>query len=635
MILLLQLTSCEDYLDKTIESDLKIEDVFKDFEHAQGFIEQCYMYVVSYSMNTEWNAAPFLLGDETLGYSSYMADRHWDEGTLTEWRNTTSYFYKSPVDITNENPQYRCGIWNGWEAIRIANLAIENIDLMTGATETEKKLILGQAYFFRAYFHNEIMKFWGRIPYIDRVLSAEGDDYKIPRPVTYEECALKADADYAKAAELLPYNWDDLQNDPNAEFLTFRGETFGNNLMRINKAIVYSFKGKNLLLAASPLMQGNTDTYAYDQELCELAAQDFAKVIEMDRQNINQLGLATKDNYKYVFYTKNGWSFYQRWPGTAKNMESSEGEFIFSAPAGIQWKYALLPETYMPYSKSNTRIVPNHHFIHNTFGTANGLACDEDPTFDPQQEFENRDPRFHEWLIIDGDKIIEKPTADLQYKYARLYTGGLLRGSLFDAKHTGYFIKKWGDITFNSNTKIPGGGDNQVEITAISLQMRLTDVYLMYAEALTATDKYGVDKAPEFMSNLSALGTINMLRDRFNVPHVEDSYGMIGIDIKANKNKFMDVVRRERAMELCFEGHRWTDIRRWVVAHLEDYKIKSAIDFDRDNPDSNGDRSTFKNINFKERVILKRVCDYPKHFWLPFEKSETLMFEGFEQNPGW
>ena len=228
--------------------------------------------------------------------------------------------------------------------------------------------------------------------------------------------------------------------------------------------------------------------------------------------------------------------------------------------------------------------------------------------------------------------LIEKAAANPVYKYARLYTDGKLR-QVVDIDHTGYFTKKWADITFNYGANTNGPSDGQTNITVHWLNMRLTDVYLMYAEALAATSSYGVSGAPNYpyLSNMSALDAINIIRDRAGIPHAEVSYP--GID--GNPEKFMDVIRRERGMELCFEGHRWTDLRRWMLAHLDEYKTKTALDYDRDDPSSMGDKSTFTNINFRERVVLERVCEYPKHFWLPFPTDQTMMYPGFEQNPGW
>ncbi len=665
-IALIFVSSCEDYLDRPQQSALPVEDIFKDFVHAQGFVEVMYRYVVNQANSGNQNdGSNFLMAEEVISSNSGMLPFRFDmgnmefavskQGSLTINNDQGGIGYFDRPDMVGANPAWshdqptqRAGVWDGWRAIRIANIVLENMHLMTGATETEKNLIKGQALFFRAYFHCEIMKYWGRIPYIDFVVTGNDGDYKLPRPATYKECALRADADFAAAAELLPNNWDDLKDNPNAKFFTFKPETFGNNHMRINKAIVYSFKGKNLLFAASPLMKNSTsttppDTYDYDEELCEMAAADFARVIQMDRDNVNNLGLATAANYHRLFYTDASAIGRIQWPGTAANMGTGEGEYIFSSTAAAL-NFTKAPATaYMPYTNKINPVRPTHRFIHNTFGTANGLACDEDPTHDSQnKEFENRDPRFYFNHIIDGDTIIRNSAASSKFKYAQLYTDGVSR-KVNDRLNfeTGYFIKKWADITYNNSTTsgLPAAenADKLTEFNSFRMNMRLTDVYLMYAEALAATSKYGVAGAPNFSYLAyapSALEVINMIRDRFGIQSVEAAYGSIGVNILGDRKKFMDVLRRERSIELAYEGHRWTDIRRWVLAHLPDYKTKSAIDFER-NVVAETARGTFQNLNFNERIIRVRICEYPKHYWLPFTTKQTELFEGFSQNPGW
>lgn len=641
----LLLMSCEDYLDKSPETTLDKTSVFQDFEHAQGFVEQCYGYVVNYAANIEWNVAGFLLGDETLpSKEQYKADWHWELGALNNYTWGNNYLYNNggQANITHEQSKYRAGIWQGWKAIRMANITIatlEDENFNGNTTNDERNLLLGQAYFFRAFFHSEIMKFWGRIPYVDTVLSGNNADFEIPRPETYKECALQADADYAKAAELLPEDWSKLEG--NIESLTINPTTYANSRRYINKAIVYAFKGRNLLYAASPLMHNTDtdaglDTYAYDEELAEQAAQSLAKVIDMDNRDVLSLNLADKQHLKYCFTTK-AWQK-SLFPGTPEAMGDNQCEYIFGSTAEVPWAAGqLMGGSYMPYG-GNSIMTPNQHFIHKVFGTANGLSCDEDPTHDFQHEFENRDPRFYFNLIIDGDEVIKNAGAAPQYKYIQCFPGGVMTRLSASKYQSGYYIKKWSLIT--RNKKVAGNNvvDNQAGVEWW-MNMRLTDVYLMYAEALAATSKYGATGHPSFDGvSLSSLDVLNIFRDRFDMPHIEESYNMLGIDItaSANKHKYMDALRRERSIEMCFEASRWMDIRRWEVAHTEDCTIKSILLFERDEvSDEKAQRGQFQNVNFQEEIVFERVCEYPKHYWLPFIQSETNMYDGFPQNPGW
>ncbi|KAA5824858.1 RagB/SusD family nutrient uptake outer membrane protein [Algibacter amylolyticus] len=613
--------SCEDYLDQSPESVIDEQEVFSSFKNAQGFVEEMYALVVSYEMQTH-TFQDFLLGDDghvnreqkisgdidAGNFNAVISDNfaYFNNHQNSEYGSTGTN--SANVDNINNFNRQRPGLWDGsLRGIRKANIVIANIDLLVNATQAEKDVILGQAYFFRAFFHNEIMKFWGRFPYIDRVLI---DDFKIPRPETYKEVALLANEDYEKAIELLPVDWD---NEAYGQL------TLGENKARVTKGTAYAFQGKNLLLAASPLMFGNNNTvstYQYDTELCDMAVDAFAGILKLVDQG--RYGLESWENYDEVFWkspTPNAW------PGGA--------EYVFSAGGGNQGQVERFMTSGVNrdiHGSISENISPTHNYIHNNFGMANGLSIEDDlsgnfgPTlFDPTKPFENRDPRFYRWHIIDGEEVAPKATGgDAQHRFAQLWyentdNAGIHRRTIFDNKKstTGYMWTKFypkvdGEYHSKWNNIIG-------QYSGMRMHMRITDVYLMYAEALHASK--GATTAPASYG-LTAEAAINLFRNRAGIPNVHPN-------IVADSNKFMDELRRERAVELSYEAHRWVDIRRWGVAHLDKYKRKLALDFPENR------------TSFTERLIVERVCEFPQHYWLPFEAKQTQIYEGFPQNPGW
>jgi len=600
LLVIISLTGCEKYLDKEPESILTEEEVFKNFVNAQGFVEQLYAYVVDYAQGGHWET-DYLFGDDAICNESWLGSGDADRGNLFAFITPGGFNYFVTHDEATNTPNdgspfNRLGIYDGAVlGIRKANLAIENIDLMVDATEAERNVILGQAYFFRAFFHMEIMIHWGRFPYIDHVLT---DDFELPRPATYKETALKIHEDFMQAAELLPENWDE---EPFGQY------TLGENRGRVTKGAAYAYAGKNLLVAASPLMKGTQNTYDYDRELANMAVDAFAEVFKLGRYS-----LVPWDRIEEVFWKVPS---PMAWPGST--------EFIFNGTSGNDWaqrfRFALMcmPNSITGNKGTDAILSPTHNYIHNNFGMENGLSIEDDlsgaygpSTYDPAHPFDNRDPRFYKWVISDGDSLADRDPGNADNWTAKLYVGGVhdaygaQRGS-----QTGYFYKKfypeWAGSWYSAplNESMPW-----------CIRMRYTDIYLMYAEALLSGQQSATAIPASY--NLSAEGAINALRDRAGVPHVNQS-------IVSNTNKFMDEIRRERAVELSFETHRWLDIRRWSVAHLDRYRIKTGLDFPQDHS------------HFTEVVLVDRVCEYPKHYWIPFESEQTQMYEGFPQNPGW
>src|SRR5690606_30902575 len=100
-------------------------------------------------------------------------------------------------------------------------------------------------------------------------------------------------------------------------------------------------------------------------------------------------------------------------------------------------------------------------------------------------------------------------------------------------------------------------------------------------------------------------------------------------------NAFLSELRRERAVELAFEGHRFVDLRRWLLLTERPYTLKKAIEFDRgmSNEEVYADPKNARVLNFRQRVIVERKLEQ-KHYWYPFLRSDVTMYEGFQQHPG-
>jgi hypothetical protein len=174
--------------------------------------------------------------------------------------------------------------------------------------------------------------------------------------------------------------------------------------------------------------------------------------------------------------------------------------------------------------------------------------------------------------------------------------------------------------------------------------MRLADIYLMYAEARTAiaTTVSDIKERPTYCPSMSAVEAINALRDRVNTSDYPMEH--VQANLMDTKEHFMDEVRRERAVELSFEGFRWCDLQRWLLLTEPPYTVKYSHEFERlETDDWFYDAKTFepqhdpkdaKVGNFHKADLITRRLE-SKHYWFPLPDNDTYLYEGFKQNPGW
>lgn len=622
-------TSCQDYLDKSPESTLSAEDAFKNFRNFQGFIEEIYNCIpdkekCNYCPSWNWGDDE-IFNPEADSRMTHQADL----GNYRAWQSTGNWLYKGGSNPTSTD-KFNHSLWpHAWYCIRKANMGLANLDKLTAATQEEKDIIAGQLYFFRAWWHFELMQYFGGLPYVDVVLDAT-TELRLPR-LNYQECADKVAADFRKAADLLPIDWD---------ATTIGKDTQGKNQLRINKVMALGYLGKNYLWAGSPLMKngaqlGGSETYNYDNAYCQKAADTFGELLNLVESGQTQYSLAEfkyKDIYNHekatdaktcftdIFYTKR-----QNWlmPGSV--------EAIFRGPSpdanGSNWNTSKVfgPKVAGIVSHDNVIHQPTANLV-NMYGMANGLPIDDPNSgFDPNYPFKDRDPRFYHDIIFDGFKYVNGSlSAEREpYRYCELFTGGNMR-PIANASRTGYFIQKLVPHTCNEGDKDYDWGAN---LHCYLPYMRLGDIYLMYAEACAVLNG-ATGKSNTF--SMTAEEAINKIRTRCGAGAVDASY-------VANKQKFMDEVRRERAVELSFEGFRFNDLQRWLLLTEYPYTVKTSQEFDRIESASffkENDPKDARVANFRQEVILTRIFG-TKHYWFPLPDNDVYLYPEFGQNPGW
>lgn len=627
--------SCTDYLDKTPDSNVSSDQAFKNFTNFQGYVEEMYNCIPSKESNywcTTFNWGEDEIMNTGLGDSHVTA--HFDLGDYRHWYGDQQSFLHTDDLNPTKTDKYSHSLEHAWYCIRKCNLGLANLDKMTDCTQEEKNIIKGQLLFFRAWWHEEMIAFFGGMPYVDTVLDGS-QVLTLPR-LSYQECAKKCAEDFRAAADLLPNDWDKT---------AVGKKTLGKNELRITKVCALGYMGKVLLWAASPLnnlkaevgASKNGDTYKYNVELAAQAADALGEALAQVNSGKTPYALAeykysniydhvakdgSKSNFSEIFYTT-GKNWKQ--PGTTEAI--LRGPYI--GENSSNWNFTKL------WGPKLNGIVEHDALIHqptanyvNYYGMANGLPLDDPESgFDPKHPFKNRDPRFYHDIVFDGFKYINMTIAkeedDYQFKYIQMYTGSNLRSSASQGCRTGYYCQK---LVPHQANKYDGmynwGGALQCDLP----YMRLADLYLMYAEAGAAVQgaNYKSSKL-----DLTAVDAINVLRNRVDAGHVADKF-------VADQKKFMDEVRRERAVELAFEGFRWNDLQRWLLLTEYPYNIKTSQEFKRvGNYDfTKNDPRDAEVTGWSEKRIVTRDFS-EKHYLLPLKESDVYLYPEFGQNPGW
>jgi hypothetical protein len=250
-----------------------------------------------------------------------------------------------------------------------------------------------------------------------------------------------------------------------------------------------------------------------------------------------------------------------------------------------------------PYSQKNSssNFVPTKVLV-DTYETLGGkLISDPTSGYDPANPYLNRDPRLKFSIFLEGDVL---PSG---IKFQPRPTSGTSDaiGSTYIASTTGFNIKKYINTDDYANPSNSG-------INIILL--RYAEILLTFAEAKIELNQ--IDPTV-----LSAINSVRNGRSDVKLPSITVT----------TQAALRDIVRRERTVELAFEGQRLFDIRRWKIAETVMVGPVYGITY----PDNTGKLVTI------QAVSSNRVFDKSRHYLWPIPQKERDLNPNLKQNPNW
>ncbi|MEQ9441723.1 MAG: RagB/SusD family nutrient uptake outer membrane protein [Cyclobacteriaceae bacterium] len=186
------------------------------------------------------------------------------------------------------------------------------------------------------------------------------------------------------------------------------------------------------------------------------------------------------------------------------------------------------------------------------FECTDGLTVNNSPLYDPHAPWANRDPRMAITMVEFGTPwlgYIYEPHYDslttLQLSSGNMVSNSDNRAVASFASFTGFLWRKYIDQRWADFKR---GDPNYILI-------RYADVLLMHAESLIELDE-NLDAARNMINQVRARAYGTTVEDVANYPEVTETT-QAGLRTR---------LRRERRVELMFEGLRYQDLIRWGIA---------------------------------------------------------------------
>lgn len=613
-------TSCSDYLDKEPDTELDINMVFENKTKVESWLAGVYSGIPN--PGNEWLNSH---GWEILG-DDLTPSKRWQQW---EWKNIPKIFGE-----WTPNTQWDGGYWHRMpQLIRQAYIFKERVHALpeSDLPQSEVDYMKAECRFLVAYYYWLLVSTYGPIPF--------QPDYITPTDFTlgdlmigqtpFDQIVDYLDKEMLEASKQLPASYTNV-------------EKYG----RITSVMCLTIRSKMLLFAASPLVNGNTLYQGFQNDKGEEmfnTTYDHQKWVKAADACKLLLDEADKVGHKlYAVYNADGtidpfaslenlwWTGYSEgnkeilFPYTKKNdynnfqfytTKAVTPEFGGGGGLGVYQGLvdAFFTENGLPIDNPDSKYVETGFStskeIRNTVWKEGTGVAGEVTASGTYNMYCHREPRFYTAVSYNGSwyTLAARKYSFLKNAKDNNYT--------HDAPQNGYLVRK--KIYPTDNPKTKSWKWRQTFL------YRLSASYLDYSEAVN--EAYNTADA-----RLNALKYLNMIRERagvrqytFNAVSSDDpNY----IQVEDSQDAIRKLVRMERRVELCAEGTRWDDIRRWKIAE--------------ELPEVTGDCygmnfSGATDAEFYKRTVFQTRVWEKQYYWFPIYVSTIDKNPNLRQSPYW
>jgi starch-binding outer membrane protein, SusD/RagB family len=455
------------------------------------------------------------------------------------------------ISPSNTGDIYGSYEWNQvYSKIRSANIALEQL----AKSPIDKALadrLTGEALFMRAYFYNNLLRYYGGVPLVKSSYSVDATDFTIARS-SYSDCVDFIIADLDKASTLL------------------QGKALTQG--RATPDACLALKARVLLYAASPLHDMSDGSPAKVKiSAIPAGSKPFTnyELLGYTTADFNGRWKKAQDAALAVLNLSYGYALDLSAPASAADGFTNYQNTFLSRNGGEKesiFSHYLNADRYddaQYYSRNNgtngyhswTSSEPTQDLV-DDYEMMDGSKFDWTKPAEAAAPYQNRDPRFYASILYDGapwkprtpDGAGIDPYGEIQFGTYQVGSAGsptpyfgldTRNGPLenWNGTRTGYAIRKFMDPN-------PAIVDQNMPSVVPSPLLRYTEVVLNYVETCLALGQEGVAKT-----------WLNKIRFRSGMPAITDA-----------GDALVQRYRNERNLELLFEEHRFYDTRRWMIA---------------------------------------------------------------------
>ena len=556
--------SCVD-LDKYPQDSVSNETYWKTEAQLKAALYPCYEvlykdFIFNWSEST---AETCMWGNITSGLSKVSGGKHsYTDGFpfTTYWQQTYGYIFRCNNFLDNYN-----------------NAEME---------QDAKDVYAAEVKVLRAYAYFLLTTFWGDVPYVDHVITADQAYVeRTPRATVIDNVI----ADLEWAASKLP-----------------KERQLNDNVGRIDRWGALAMKARVEL----------------QNERYEAAAKTAKEIIDDSPYDLNA-------DYSLCYKPEGD---------TEINADNKES-MIYSVYVPDIRTHNVSNETCCPvdYVRLNpSKSLVDAYLCTDGMPAKTGLeyyknsSVKTSPLYTFPEEhyadyFKNRDPRMQMTLYTpgdawpggdDGDAEMRKPNKIFQLP--RFYS---LQSWINGANGlTGFYFKKYNDPNIAGNYNLSHNNLNVI---------RYAEILLIYAEA-----QYKINGT---LSQAEIDYTINKLRDRVGM------HQMILTELSQWNLDLWTEIKRERRIEMTLDGMRYADVMRWKEGELRFGRaitgpsLQVCINDLGANPYPDTGVDEFGDVIYEKSTAEggARYFDPAMHYLWPVPYAERVKNPLLGQNPGW